>query len=115
MSNEDWMFQLPDGEMTLLDAMFGLPNQWTGGQFINMLLAGFYGTFFIAAMQLRERPNIQDASIYAGIGTFITTFGFFLLSGYTNTTIAGENQMIPVTMVLLLSIVWKYMSGGETI
>jgi len=112
MANEDWMFRLPSCEMIILDVVFGLPNQWTNGQYINMLVAGFYGTFFIAAMQLQERPNIPDASVYAVVTTFITTFGLVLLSVYADVTIAGQNQLIPVTMVLIISILWKYMSSG---
>lgn len=116
MENENWMFQLPEGEMTILEAVFGLPNQWTDGQFINMMIAGLYGTFFIAAMQLQDRPNLHDASVYAGLGTFVSTFGLVLLSGYTDTMVAGQNQLIPVAMILISGILWKYMSsGGEII
>lgn len=117
MNREDWFFQLPGENVDILDIYLELPNQWTNGQFINMLITGLYGTFFIAAMYMQDHPNIQDASVYAGAGTFIMTFGLVLLSGYTDTAVAGENQLIPVTVVLLASIVWNYVSedsGGVT-
>lgn len=115
MNREDWFFQLPGENVGILDIIFGLPNQWTGGQFINMLITGFYGTFFIAAMYMQDRPNIQDASVYASAGTFIMTFGMVLLSAYTDATVAGENQLIPVAVIFLASLVWNYLtndSGG---
>jgi len=118
MNREDWFFQLPDKDIGILDILFGLPNQWTNGQYINMLITGLYGTFFIAAMYMQDRPDIKDASVYAGAGTFIMTFGMVLLSSYTDATVAGENQLIPVTVLLLVLVIWNYVSdnsGGPTL
>jgi len=114
MANENWFFQMPQGEITILDVLFGIPNQWTDGMYINMLITGFYGTFFIASMQMQERPDLKEASIYAGVGTFMVTLSFVLLSTYTNTTVAGQNQLIPAALVMLASIIWKYVSTGDT-
>jgi len=115
MANENWFFQMPQGEITILDVLFGIPNQWTDGMYINMLITGLYGTFFIASMQLQETSDLEKAGIYAGVGTFIMTLGFVLLSTYTNTTVAGEKQLIPTAIVMIASIIWRYISTGDSI
>lgn len=115
MSVEDWMFQLPTGEIGILDIMFGIPNMWTDGMYINMLVAGFFGVFFISSMYMQDRPDLQNASIYSSVGTFIITLGLVILSTYTDSQIAGENQLIPVAVVMIASILWAYISKGETI
>lgn len=116
MENDDWMFNIPDmKDMGILDVVFGIPNEWTGGMFINMFLAGFFGTLYISSTYMQTRPDTRDAALYASTGTFTLTLIFTLVSTYTDATVAGENQLITVTVVLIGSIAWNYLSseGGR--
>ena len=117
MQNDDWMFQITDIEdLGLLQIFFGIPNEWTGDMFINMLLGGIFGTLFVSSMYMQTRAETKDAAIYASTGTFTMTLLFTLLSTYTDATVAGENQLIISTIILIASIGWKYLSTkGETI
>jgi len=109
MSN-DLYYSLPNGTTNPAEVLFTLPNSYTGGMFINIWLAGLYGVLTIGAT--RYGQSVQAGSLFASFGTFIVAFLLVLLSGFTNTVIAGGNQLIPAAMLLAGNILWNYMSGG---
>jgi len=108
----DMYFELPSNTTTSpADVLFGLPNQMTGDLFINMWLAGVYGVLLIGAT--RYNQSLESSSLFASFGTFIVTFLLVLLSSFVDTTIAGTNQLIPVTVLLMANLLWNYMKGGR--
>ena len=109
MSN-DLYYSLPNGTTNPAEVIFTLPNQYTGGVFINLWLAGLYGVLTIGAT--RYGQSIQSSSLFASFGTFIVTFLLVLLSGFLDSPIAGGNQLIPVSVLLAVNMLWSYMSGG---
>jgi len=106
---DDLYYELPNATTNPAEILFALPNQYTGGLFINIWLAGLYGVLLIGATRFGQ--NIQAGSLFASFGTFIVTFLLVLLSGFISTPIAGGNQLIPVTMLLAGNLLWNYMSG----
>jgi len=112
MANEEMYFELPSNTTTgPADVLFTVPNQMTGNMFINMWLAGLYGVLLIGAT--RYNQPLEAASLFASFGTFIVTFMLVLLSSFTETAIAGGNQLIPVTVLLVGNLLWNYMTGGR--
>jgi len=112
---QDWMFEIPTGsDFSLIEFLFGYPMQYTDGQYVNILLFGVFGTFFIGSMYQQNRADIHTSTLYASIGTFVTTFLLSILSTMTETTIAGQNQLIPATMILIAAIIWNYMAKQQT-
>ena len=107
----DLYYELPNGTTNPAEILFATPNEYTGGMFINMWLAGLYGVLLIGAS--RYGQPIQAASLFASFGTFIVTFLLVIMSGFTSVPIAGGNQLIPAAMVLAGNLLWNYMSGGR--
>jgi len=112
MSNELY-YSLPNGTTNPAEVLFTLPNQYTGGMFINIWLAGLYGVLTIGAT--RYGQSIQAGSLFASFGTFITAFLLVLLSGFLGTPVAGGNQLIPAAVLLAGNLLWNYMSGGNAL
>lgn len=106
MSNisDSFVYEIPNSTVTPKDVLFGLPNQYTGGAFINLWLIGVYGVLFTGALSFGQGG--KKSSLFAGFGTFIITF-LMTLAG-----IAGGNQLIPATIVFLASMVLNYMDKG---
>ena len=106
MSNitDDYFYELPGADVKLDDILFNLPQQYTDGLFINFWLFGLYGILFIGS--LRFQLGARRASMFAGFGTFITTF-LLTLGGW-----AGANQLLPATIALLLAMAWNYTASG---
>lgn len=111
MPQQDMYFELPTNTTTgPADALFTVPNQMTDHLFINMWLAGLYGVLLIGAT--RYNQPLEAASLFASFGTFVVTFMLVLLGSYLKTPIAGGNQLIPVTVLLMGNLLWNYMSRG---
>jgi len=96
-------------DMTFTQAMFGQPMKYTGNLYIDFWLIGFFGIMFTGAMIYGQGG--RKSSLFASFGTFIVAFLLTILSSYTSVPIAGGNQLIPATVLLLGSIVWNYMSS----
>jgi len=110
---KDLYFELPNGTVNPAEIIFATPNDFTGGMFINMWLAGLYGVLLIGAS--RYGQPIQASSLFASFGTFIVTFLLVVMSSFTNVPIAGGNQLIPAAVILAGNLLWNYMSGGRTL
>ena len=112
MANEDLYFDLPTENTTNpADILFSLPNQMTGDLFINMWLIALYGVLTISAT--RYQQPLDQASLFGSFGTFMVTFLLVLLSSFTDTAIAGGNQLIPAAVLLAANLLWNFMTGGR--
>jgi len=112
MTQEEMYFQMPSNQTTgPAEVLFTLPNQMTGGVFVNMWLAALYGVLMIGAT--RYQQSIQAASLFASFGTFTVTFLLVALSSFVDVAIAGGNQLIAAAVLLMANMVWNYMSGGR--
>lgn len=101
---------LPGEAISPVDVFFTLPNQLTGGLYINVFLFGVYGLFLIGGTLYQQR--LRSASMYASFSTFLVTFLLVLLGRFTSEPIAGGTQLIPVTIVLMGNLLWNYLSSG---
>lgn len=108
--NETALETLTGGGLSPIDVFFTLPNQVTGGLYINIWLIGLYSVMTIGATQFGQR--LRSASMYSSFATFIVTFLLVLLSRFTSEPIAGGNQLIPVTVLLMANILWNYVAAG---
>lgn len=109
---EEMYFELPSNTTTSpADVLFTVPNQMTEGMFINMWLAALYGVLLIGAT--RYNQSLEAGSLFASFGTFVVTFLLVLTGSFLDTAIAGGNQLIPVTVLLMGNLLWNYMSGGR--
>lgn len=108
---EDLYFELPTDVTNPSQVLFSIPNQMTGGQFINIWITGLYGVLLIGAT--RYQQSLQAASLYASYGTFIITFLVVILGSYLPVPVAGGNQLIPATVILVANMLWNFMSGGR--
>lgn len=100
---EDYIYEMPNGTTNVQDVLFNLPNQYTDGAYINIWLTGVFGCFFIGSLFLGN--GAKESSLFAAFGTFITTF-LLTIAGF-----AGGNQLIPATVILLITMVVNYMQS----
>jgi len=107
---ENLYFELPNGTTNPAEVLFTLPNEYTGGIFINVWLMGVYGVLMIGAS--RYGQSIQASSLFASFGTFIVSFLLVVLSSFLPTPIAGGNQLIPAAVILAANLLWNYMTRG---
>jgi len=106
----EYIYEIPS-EMNLIEAFFGMPQKWTDGMFINVFITGIFGTLFISSMIFTKDP--RKSSLFSSFGTFITVFLLTLLSSFSNTPIAGGNQLIPAAILLIITIIWNRTGGGR--
>lgn len=105
-------FELPSNTTTgPADVLFTIPGEMTGGVFINLWIAAMYGVLMIGAT--RYDQSVRAASLFASFGTFIVTFILVALSSFVDTPIAGGNQLIIASVLLMANLVWNYMNGGR--
>lgn len=102
--NESYVYEMPSGIIQIEDILFNLPNQYTGGAFINLWLITLWSIFFIGGLVFNQGP--KRSSLYAGFGGFIVTF-LMTLGGW-----AGGNQLIPATVFFIATLAVNYVSDG---
>ena len=105
MASSDFIYKLPNST-DIGDVMLGTPMQYTGGQFINIFIIGFFAMLTIGAIQYQVR--VKKALIYSSFSTFMVTF-LFTLAGY-----AGGNQLIPTAVLFIIITAYNIISGGTT-
>lgn len=93
-NSSSYFYEIPNST-DIGEVMLGTPMQYTGGQFINIILIGFFAMLTIGAVQYQIR--VKKALVYSSFSTFILTF-LFTMAGY-----AGGNQLVPAA-VLFISI-----------
>jgi len=105
MSNitENFYFELPKGTLKVEDVLFNLPQQYTGGLYINIWLTGLFGILFMGGLTYGQ-GGIKS-SLFAGFGTFIVTF-ILTLGGW-----AGGNQLIPAPVGFIAVTAYVIMEG----
>lgn len=102
-------YPLPGNEtLTPVDVLFTIPNEMTNHLYINMWLFALYGILTVGATRFSQ--STQSGSLYAAYGTFIVAFLLVALSGFTQTPVAGENQLIPAGLLLAANMLWNYMT-----
>jgi hypothetical protein len=99
-SNYTYWHEIPNST-SIGEVMMGAPMQYTGGQFINIFLIGFFALLTIGAVQY-QKP-VKKAVVYSSFSTFILTF-LFTVAGY-----AGGNQMIPAAVVFITATAYNVM------
>lgn len=99
----EMLFEFPT-ELSLIQAVFGIQNTWTGGMWTNIFLAGVFSIIFIGYL------NYQKTPLQAFIGASSTLFGATMLLLGLN--VAGETQVIYSTVTFAIAIVAYYMSTG---
>jgi len=107
MSNitQDFIYQLPSNDTVgIQNVLFELPMQFTDGLYLNIWMFGLYGILFISGLQFRQ--GTRKAALFASFGGFITSF-LLVLAG-----IAGANQLIPATVILIGVIFANYTESG---
>lgn len=109
----EMIFELPEGGSSIIELLFVYPNQYTDGMYMNFWLGGFFMVFLIGSMYRQVRPSLKESSLYASFGTFIVALMMTLASTYLEAQIVGENQLIPVTILLIGTIVWNYFGNEE--
>lgn len=105
MSKEDFIYELPGANMTVTDALFNKPMEYTGGGFyLNAWLMTFGGILFIGALQYGH--DGKKSSLYATFAVFMITFILTLAE------VAGGNQLIPALVALIASVAVNYLDKG---
>lgn len=105
MANSSSFFYEIPNSTDIGEVMLGTPMQYTGGQFINIFLIGFFAMLTIGAIQYRVR--VKKALIYSSFSTFMLTF-LFALAGY-----AGGNQLIPSAVLFMTITAYNIIGGGK--
>jgi len=85
------------------ETLMGTPMTYTGGQFINIFLIGFFTMLTIGAVQYQIQ--VKKAVVYSSFSTFIATF-ILSIAGY-----AGGNQLIPAAVVFIAVTAYNVMEG----
>ncbi|MFB6192652.1 MAG: hypothetical protein ABEK00_00200 [Candidatus Nanohaloarchaea archaeon] len=100
--NFTYWHQLPN-TTSIGETLVGAPMQYTGNQFVNLFLIGFFAILTIGAVQYNFQ--VKKAVVYSSFSTFILSF-LFSLAGY-----AGGNQLITAAVVFMAVTAYNVMEG----
>jgi len=99
----DMLYGIGD-KVTPLEVFFGLPNQFTGGAWINIVLLILFTLPFI--YQLSNTRDFRLALLSGSSLTWLTSFGLIVVpeAGVT------ENHLLMTTVLMATAVVVNYFS-----